>query len=40
MFHFVQAYDYATPADFKPKLERIPLPKPAKLPLTLAKRHL
>jgi cytochrome P450 len=38
MFHFVQAYDYSTPAGFKPKLEWIPLPKPAALPLTLVKR--
>ena len=38
MFQFVQAYDYETPAGFKPKLEWIPLPKPASLPLTLARR--
>jgi len=35
MFHFVRAYQYETPADYKPKLDWIPLPKPAKLPLTL-----
>jgi len=35
MFKFLMTYKYQTPPNFKPRLLWLPLPKPAKLPLSL-----